>query len=211
MSKKIIICIFVLISGVLAIGAQTKPKYNYAAQKQFIPTELGQVYLGMPFRDFAKNFDFAKSEADNSYGWLEVATPLNRGNVIGLHFKVHGLTIEESSQILRAETITEKSEFGTEHEREIKRLDGTKLPAGGLVYEITLTYKPSFDLKSHLTKTFGKPGSVHKKGEDGYFYDWQWFKKTADGLTWMIRAFHEETKSLKLIGIIDGTEWDPEA
>ena len=202
--------LFVLISCVLLVAAQTKPKFSYVAQKQLLPVELGQVYLGMPFREFARKLDFTKSEIDDRYGWLEVRIPYNKGNVTELYFKVHGLEPEELTNLSRTEMIKEKGEFG-DYEREVKRLIASKIPAKGFVYEIILTYKPSFDLKSYLLKTYGQPFNIHKKGESGYFYDSQWTKKTTDGLRWMIRAFHEESKTLQLIGIIDKTEWDTNA
>lgn len=186
--------------------AQNKTNFNYAAQKQFIPAELGRVYLGMPFLDFAANFDFLQSEVDDRFDFLQISIPFNKGNITKIYFKVHGLSQEETKKMLSVEKVTEKDEFG-DYEREVKRLDVTKIPAKGFVYELNLAYKPEFDLKSWVLKTYGKPDETGKKGDEYYFFDSQWTKKTTDGLTWLIRAYHEEGKSLKLAGRIDGTEW----
>ncbi|CAN5741236.1 hypothetical protein BH20ACI4_BH20ACI4_26220 [soil metagenome] len=48
MKKFVLVFILVILSFAVA-AAQKKAKYNYAAQKNFIPAELGKVYLGMPF------------------------------------------------------------------------------------------------------------------------------------------------------------------
>lgn len=211
MKSKVIAVLFLLIFSAAA-EAQKKVKFNYAAQKTFIPAELGRVYLGMPLRDFAANFDFKKSEVEDRYGRLEVKIPLEKGNVTGLYFKAHGLTEEELANLIRIEKVVVKDEI-SQYELEVKRLDASKIPAKGFVYELVVTYKNDFDLKSYVLKTYGKPKDVHREGEQGYFYDSQWFKKTADNLTWMIRAFHEsaEDKKLVLIGVIAGTEWDVNA
>lgn len=205
-------CLSLLLLTAHADAQEKKIKFNYAAQKRFIPAELGRVFLGMPLKDFVANFDFKQSEVEDRYGRLEVKIPLSgKGSATSLYFKAHGLSAEELAAAVRAETVKVKDEFG-EYEREVKRLDISKIPADGkaFVYELAVTYKKDFDLKSFVTKTFGKPSSVHQKGTEGYFYDSQWRKETADGLKWLIRAFHENDaeKELRLIGAIDGTEWD---
>jgi hypothetical protein len=186
-----------------------KNKFSYAAQKNFIPAELGRVFLGMPLRDFAKNFDLQKSEADNRFGWLEVMVPFSKGDAEEVFFKVHGLTPEETAALIRLDKIKEKDEGG-EFEREIRRLDATRIPAGGFVYEISVRYRKGFDLKSRALKMFGTTKDVYKKGDEYHIYDMQWVKKTADGLVWLIR-YHEASNTLQLAGRIDGTEWDPNA
>lgn len=208
MKSKFIILLFLFISGTLFASAQAVAKFSYAAQKQFIPAELGRVYLGMPFREFAKNFDFKQSEADDRFGWLEVKVPFNRGNVRSLFFKVHGLSAEEMANLIRLEKITENKGTADEYEREVKRLDASKIPAKGFVYEISLEFKENFDLKKYALSKFGKPadGGGNAQG----IYDMQWTKKTPDRLVMLIRS-HENTRVLQLIGVIDKTEWDPKA
>lgn len=195
-----------------AAQAQQKAKFNYAAQKKFIPAELGRIYLGMPFKKFAGGFDFRQSEADEQFGWLTVRTPFKKGNVEEIAFKIHGLTQEEQSALIRIDKIKVKIEDSNiEYDREIKRLDAAKIPGGkGVVYEINVRYRKGFDLKAQAIKMFGATGDVYKKGDDYHIYDMQWFKKSADGLVWLIR-YHEETNVLQLSGRIKGTEWDPEA
>lgn len=204
------VLLFVLIWA-SAVEAQTKTRFSYAAQKKFIPAELGQVYLGMPFKTFARNFDFKLSEADDRFSWLSVSTPFKKGNVEEVFFKVHGLTQEEQSATIRVDKIKVKIEDSNiEYDREIKRLDAAKIPAKGIVYEINIRYRKGFDLKSLAVKMFGATKDVYKKGDDYHIYDMQWFKKTADGLVWLIR-YHEAANVLQLSGRIKGTEWDPEA
>jgi hypothetical protein len=196
--------------GVPVADAQTKTKFSYAAQKKFIPAELGRVYLGMPFKSFARGFDFRASEADDQFSWLQVRTPFKKGNVEEVIFRIHGLSQEEQSAVVRLDKIKVKVEdSGTEYEREIKRLDAAKIPDGkGVVYEINVRYRKGFDLKSLAIKMFGATEDVYKKGDDYHIYDMQWFKKTADGLVWLVR-YHEETNILQLSGRITGSEWDP--
>ena len=209
MKNKFILFLFLLVFAAVSVTAQTKTKFSRAAQKRFIPIELGQVYLGQPFREFARNFDLTKSEADASFGWLEVQIPYAKGSAIEVFFKIHGLSEEETAAVMRVEKIVEKGEGG-EFEREVKRVDAAKIPAKGFVYEINITFKKEFDLKSYAVKTYGVAKDVNKTGESPYFYDMQWIKKTPDGLTLMIRSLHAgENRTLKLIGIIDDTEWDP--
>jgi hypothetical protein len=208
-SVLLLISLFVCAS---AAEAQTKTKFSYAAQKKFIPAELGQVFLGMPFKSFARNFDFKESEADDQFSWLSVRTPFKKGGVEEVFFKIHGLAPEEQSALIRVDKIkvkVEDSNIG--YDREIKRLDAAKIPGGkSFVYEINVRYKKGFDLKSLAVKMFGATKDVYKKGDDYHIYDMQWFKKTADGLVWLVR-YHEETNVLQLSGRIKGTEWDPEA
>ena len=55
--KKFVFTLFILALSFSFAAAQAKTKFNYAAQKKLIPAELGKVYLGMPFDEFAKQFD----------------------------------------------------------------------------------------------------------------------------------------------------------
>jgi hypothetical protein len=193
----------------MAANAQVKPAYNYARQKQFIPVELGKVYLGMPFADFAKQIDLRNAEVDNRYGWLEATLPYAKGNVESIRFKVHGLEDEDYVMLFKKVTTGKKTESGEDYEVELQMLDVAKIPAKkGIVYEIGLTYKKGFDLKKQAVKMFGATKDVYKSGDPSHIFDMQWTRKTSDGLTWLIR-YYEETNSLMLAGVINQTEWDP--
>ncbi len=191
--------------------AQTKSKFNYAAQKKFIPLELGKIYLGMPFDEFAEQIDLKKAEAgDTSYDWLSLDIPFEKGNIAGITVKIHGLTQDEKMQILFQETVKKKDNFGEDYDAQIERVKTDKIPAKGVVYAMYIFYKKDFDLKNHVVKTFGQPKAedIYKKGDEYHFYDMQWTKKTSDGLVWLVRSFHDgNAKSLQLLGRIDGTEW----
>lgn len=191
--------------------AQTKSKFNYAAQKKFIPLELGKIYLGMPFDEFAKQIDLKKAEAgDTSYDWLSLDIPFEKGNIAGITVKIHGLTQDEKMQILFQETVKKKDNFGEDYDAQIERVKTDKIPAKGVVYAMYIFYKKDFDLKNHVVKIFGQPKAedIYKKGDEYHFYDMQWTKKTSDGLVWLVRSFHDgNAKSLQLLGRIDGTEW----
>ncbi len=191
------------------LNAQTKSKYSYAAQKNLIPAELGKVYLGMPFNEFAKQFDMKNAEVgDTRFDWLEVKIPVAKGNVTNLTVKVHGLESDEKEAILTEETITKKDEFGEEYEETINRLNLDKLTSKGIVYAMYIDFKKEFDLKSYVIKTYGKKGEVRKADDEYHFFDIQWTNKTSDGLDWLIRSFHEgDSRSLQLLGRIDNTEW----
>lgn len=200
--------IFLLFLLAAVAGAQVKNKYNYLSQKKFIPAELGKVYLGMPLADFAKQINLKAAEvSENRFEWLEVSLPLAKGNVERIDFKVHGLEAADYAKLLYKETVTKKGDFG-DYKLEVQKIDTSKIPAKGLVYEISLHYKKDFDLKKHVVKMFGATKDVYKKGDQYHLYDMQWTKKTADGLVWLVR-YYEETKALMLAGRIAKTEWDP--
>lgn len=192
--------------------AQTAQKYNYTAQKGLIPAELGQIYLGMPLKDFASKVDLKLAEADARYGPLELEIPFTKGNITMLVVRIHGLDAEESSAILRPDKVKRKGGEGLpDHEVEIQRLNTANLPTTGIVYSMYVTFKPGFDLKSYVNKMYGK-GEVRAKDDEYHLYDEQWFKRTTDGLGWMIRAFYNgDGRTLQLLGRIPGSEWDPEA
>jgi hypothetical protein len=187
-----------------------KPKFSYLAQKKFVPVELGQVYLGMPFKAFAAKIPLKDVEADTRFEPLELRVPYKKGNITGLTVRIHGLSEEEKAAIVKPGKIKDKDESG-EFERDGELLDVTKIPAKGIVYAMYINFKDTFDIKTWATKTYGKPSDVYKKGDNGYFYDYQWTVKTTDGLTWLVRCYFNEGKSLQLLGRIDGTEWDPMA
>jgi hypothetical protein len=189
------------------VGAQKLAKYSYAAQKKFIPVELGQIYLGMPLKALAVQVDLKAAEADDRFEPLELKVLLNKGNITDISLRIHGLSAEEKEAIVRTETIKKKSDDGFEYDTEVKRLKLDALPAKGFVYAIYIGYKKDFGLKAHLARIFG-PGEVRKKDDPYHFYDTEWTKKTPDGLVWLIRAYHEgDGRSLQLLGRIPGTEW----
>lgn len=207
MKNKIVLLLIVLLLASVSL-AQTKNKYSYLKQKQFIPAELGQVYLGMPFADFAKKIDLKQAEVDNRFGWLEATLPYAKGNVESITFKVYGLEEDDYAKFIKKVTTGKKTERGENYEVELQMLDTAKIPAKGVVYEISLRYKKSFNLKAQAVKMFGATKDVYKKGDDFHIYDMQWTKKTTDGLVWLVR-YYEETNALMLAGRIDKTEWDP--
>jgi len=206
-------CLLVLfILMAFSANAQTKTKYNYLSQKRFIPAELGKVYLGMPFADFAKQIGLKECDIDNRFEWLECKEPFAKGNIESIVFKVHGLSEDEIAKMIHKVTRPGKTENGDEYEEEVQMLDAAKIPAknNGIVYEISLRYKKGFDLKAQAMKMFGPSKDVYKPGDQFHIYDMQWTKKTEDGLTWLIR-YYEGTKAIMLAGVIDKTEWDPAA
>jgi len=192
-----------------AANAQPAPKFSYPAQKKFIPAELGQVYLGMPFKQFAAKINLKGVEANTRFEPLELRVPYKKGNVTGISVRIHGLSAEEKAAIVTPGRVKDKNDLGEEYERDGEVLDVTTIPAKGFIYAIYISFKDDFDLKSYVTKIYGKPGDVYKKGDNGYFYDYQWTRKTTDGLTWLIRCYFNEGKSLQLLGRIKDTEWDP--
>jgi hypothetical protein len=201
--------IFLTLFFFSSANAQPAPKFSYPAQKKFIPVELGQVYLGMPFRQFAAKINLKDVEADTRFEPLELRIPYKKGNVTGVTVRIHGLSAEEKAAIVKPGSVKDKNDLGEEYERDGELLDASKIPAKGFVYAMYISFKDDFDLKSYVTKIYGKPGDVYKKGDNGYFYDYQWTKKTPDGLTWLIRCYFNEGKSLQLLGRIKDTEWDP--
>lgn len=201
--------LFILLVTFLSVNAQNKTTYNYAAQKKLIPVELGKVYLGMPFNDFAKMFDLSESEVgDTRFDWFQLSVPIEKGNVKTLKVRIHGLTPDDKSKILKRESVVQTNEFGSEYNHKFDRLLVDKIPAKGFVYAMYIEFNSDFDLKTHVIKTYGKDGDVRKPDDPYRFYDIQWGKKSSDGLGWMIRSFHEgDSRSLQLLGEIDGTEW----
>ena len=83
-----------------------------------------------------------------------------------------------------------------------------KIPAKGFIYAMFVDFKKDFNLKNYAVKTFGTGGEIRKSDDESHFFDIQWTKKTSDGLTWLIRSFHEnDDRTLQLLGRIKGTEW----
>lgn len=207
--RKFVFIFFVLALSFSFAVAQKKAKYSYAAQKKFIPSELGKVYLGMPFDEFAKQIDLSKADVgDTRFEWLSLEIPFEKGNAASLAVKIHGLSEDDKKAILRRETVKKKDEFGNEYETEIDRLIMDKIPAKGFVYAMYVEFKKDFDLKNYAIKTFGTGGDVRKPDDEYRLFDIQWIKKTSDGLMWLVRSFHEgDDRTLQLLGRIDGTEW----
>ncbi len=213
-STRSLLAAVLLLAFVIGAAGQTTEKYSYDAQKKLIPAELGKIYLGMPFKEFVKLFDFKHSNiGDMRFGHLSVMIPLNKGNVTDVHFKIHDLSEKEIAAMSYEETVkaTEVVNGETlEFDRTLRRLDPAKAIDKGVLYQIVVTYRPDFDLRSHVIKTYGNKGDVRKPDDEYHFYDIQWAPKTADGLGWLIRSFHEgDGRTLNLIGRIPNTEWDP--
>ena len=136
---------FILALSFSFAAAQKKTKFNYAAQKNFIPAELGKVYLGMPFDEFAKQIDLKNAAVgDTRFEWLELTIPVEKGNVSKLTVKIHGLTQDDKKAILRRETLKKKDTDGFEYEEEIDRLITDKIPSKGFVYAMYVDFKQRF-------------------------------------------------------------------
>lgn len=165
---------FVLVIALAAsIAGQTKQAYSYDAQKKFIPVELGEVYLGMPFSELVKKFDFSRSDvSDYRFGYLPVTIPFEEGNVTKVYFEIHGLSESEIKPMLRSEKeIVKEVDDGKtfEFEKTFDRLDPTKAVDKGFLYVMTIYYKPEFNLKSHVIKTFGNNGTVREPDDEYHF------------------------------------------
>lgn len=202
-----ILATFVIMSVVDAT-AQRSPKYSYAAQSRFIPKEIGRVYIGMPLRDFAKQIDLSRANILNDrMSEIRLDVPFTKGNVAGLSVQIAGFPIDGRSEMLTDAKTTIRQETGEEFEIDVKRLRLDRIPASAFVYVYLVTYKSDFDLKAHVTKTFGK-GTVRDPNDQYHFSDIEWTKRTSDGLTWLIRSLHEnDARQLMLYGRIKGTEW----
>lgn len=207
--KKIALLPFLLALIATSVFAQAKPKFNYAAQKAIIPADLGQVYLGMPLKDLAARIDISKAEADDRFDWLELQIPFAKGNVTGLVVRVHGLSMEEKAEILREARVKKEAANGAVYETDVKQIKPGAVFSKGFVYSMYVGFKQTIDLKKYLDGVYGK-GTERTADDPYHFYDTQWIKKTPDGLVTMIRAFHKDgARDLQLLGMIDGTEWDP--
>ena len=188
-----------------AAYSQADGNFNHKAQKDLIPADLGEVFLGMPFAEFVKKIDIAEAEADTRFDFISLNIPISKGSIIGLTVRVAGVERDEIESMTRKVEITEKDDIGG-YTRTVERIDPAK--ATGFVYALYIEFDPEFDLRSHVLKTYGDGGDVRKPDDPYHFYDIQWTKKTDDGLTWLIRSFHEgDGRSLQLLGRISGTEW----
>lgn len=191
---------------------ESKSEYNYEAQKNLIPNELGKIYLGMPLYKFLATIDLNKAEVgDTRFDWLGLTVPISKGGTEKLTVRIHGLSDDDKKAILRKETVTKKDGSGIEYEDTITRLKTDRIPDSGFVYAMYIDFRKDFDLKSFAVKTYGADGEVRKPDDRYHFFDIEWHKETSDGLTWLIRSFHEgEKKQLQLLGRIAGTEWETE-
>lgn len=199
------IAIIVLAS---AASAQRAPKYNYEAQKKLLPPELGRIYLGMPLRDLVKQIDLSRADIEDFESQeMTLQIPFDKGNVKGFTAKVAGFPYENRDELLSEATVARKTEEDGEFEIEVKRLILNKIPAGAFVYSFTVFFKPEFDQKAWVTKTYGN-GTVRDPNDRYHFSDIEWGKRTSDGLIWLIRSLHERgERRLMLYGRINGTEW----
>lgn len=207
--KKITFISLLFALAASAAFAQSKSTFSYTAQKKIIPADLGQVYLGMPLKDFAARIDLSKAQVDDRFAWLELEIPFAEGNITSLAVRVHGLSMEETASILHKVKAKKKGDNGDEYEAEVKQLKPEAALTKGFVYSMYVGFKKEFDLKKYLDGLYGK-GTEREANDQYHFYDTQWVKKTPDGLVTIIRAFHKDGRSsLQLLGRIDGTEWDP--
>lgn len=210
MVKKHILIIISFLIFASAGSAQTT--YKYETQKKFIPKELGKVYLGMPFDEFAKVIDLKTAElGDTRFQWLELKIPIANGPVTRLTVRIYGLSEDDKKSLVKTETVTTKEVDGFEFKKEVEKLVIEKISNKGFISEMYVNFKPDFDQKAYVIKTFGKDGDVRAADDPYRFYDIQWEKKTSDGLGVLVRSFHEdEMRSLHLLGRIPGTEWGDE-
>ena len=193
---------------VAAVQAHPKPVYSYEAQKAFIPADLGTFYLGMPFRDFTKQFDISKAEADTRFDFVSLNVPFEKGAITGFTVQIAGIPRDQVDEMSFTEEVKKTDEDGYEYVAEYEHIDPSKVGDQGFVYAIYLNFEKDYGLKTYVLKTYGEGGEVRKPDDEFYFYDIQWTKKTSDGLTWLIRSFHEgDRRSLQLLGRITGTEW----
>lgn len=203
--SRFIAFLILFVLSVSSINVQAKTKFSYAAQRKFIPAELGRVYLGMPFKDFARVINLQGANADERFAWLELKINFDKGNVESLTAKIHGLSEEEKDRLVQKRNVKRKSGEDVWEEQD-KWIDVSKITAKGFLYELKVTFKNGFDLKSYAVKMFGATKDVYKTGDEYHLYDMQWTKKTSDGLVWLIR-YHEAANTLQLCGRIKDTEW----
>ncbi len=208
--KKSIFVFLVLFILCSVSNSQPKQNFNYPAQKKLIPAELGKIYLGMPFDQFAKLHDLTDAEVGElRFEWLELKIPISNGSVERLTVRIHGLSAEDKKRILKSEILKMTADDGFIYEETVVKLLPDKVPAKGFVYAMYLNFKKDFNQKAYVLKTYGKDGEVRDPKDPYHFFDIQWEKKTSDGITWLIRSFHEDDKRiLQLLGRIPGTEWD---
>jgi hypothetical protein len=205
--ERVFLFLLILVGLVALATARSYAPYSYEAQKAYIPADLGEVYLGMPFKEFVKKIDISEAEADTRFDFVSLNIPFEKGSVSSLSIRVDGIDPAAKAAMTKKVEITVKDEFG-DFTRLEERIDPAKVGDGGFIYAFYVSFKPEFDLKSYAIKTFGADGEVRKSDDPYHFYDIQWTRKTGDGLIWLIRSFHEgEDRQLQLLGRIPGTEW----
>ncbi|HUF02731.1 MAG TPA: hypothetical protein VMM38_00995 [Aridibacter sp.] len=129
--------------------AQSPGTYRYEAQKAFIPPDLGEVYLGMPFHDFVKKFYIKDAEADTRFEFISLNLPFKKGVVDGLTVRVHGFTREQTTAMSKEAEVTVKTDVGDYTRKEV-RIDPSKIDGDGFVYALyiglsrTSTSSPGF-------------------------------------------------------------------
>ncbi|MCO6509452.1 MAG: hypothetical protein J5I65_01545 [Aridibacter famidurans] len=198
----------VLVAGATQIAFSQAPAgYDYKAQKAFIPADLGEVFIGMPFREFVKKIDITDAEADTRFENIHLNIAYEKGAIDGLTVRVGGFTREQIKAMSKEVEVAVKDDLGNYTVKE-ERIDPSKIEGDGFVYAFYIGFKPEFDLRSWVVKTYGDDGEVRKPDDEYHFFDIQWTKRTDDGLAWLIRSFHEgDRRSLQLLGRISGTEW----
>ncbi len=211
MERRLLIIALLAICAVMLPAetfAQRKAGYSYPAQARFIPKELGRVYLGMTLRELAKQIELKAAEIeDDRFEALAIRVPIGKGNVADIVVMVQGYDIALREAGLRVDTVKRKTNDSEEYEAEVKRPIVEKIPAKAFVYAIYVEFKPEFDLKSYVVRTYG-PGKARSADDPYHFSDIEWTKRTSDGLLWLIRSLHEgDRRTLQLLGRIKGTEW----
>jgi hypothetical protein len=205
--ERLTVLILLIAALAASVFAQNAAKYNYDAQRAFIPFDLGEIYLGMPFKDFVNKLDITDAEADTRFDFISLNVPFSKGDITAISVRIDGVNPDEKAAMTRKVELTIKDDAG-DFTREEDRIDPAKVGDGGFVYALYISFRPGFDLKSYVIKTFGNGGDVRKPDDEYHFYDIQWNKKTDDGLDWLIRSFHEgDDRQLQLLGRIPGTEW----
>jgi len=177
--------------------------YSHKAQKSFLHKDLGKIYLGMSMTDLSREIVLSKAEVtQRRFDFLELEVNLDRKHIESVRFRVDGLTREEKARLVFSESNSD------DEVKETARINVGRIPKGAFLYAIYITFKPQFNLKKYGSKIFGA-GEDRKEDDPYYFYDTQWNKKTSDGLSWLVRAFHsKEKRELQLLGRIPGTEWE---
>lgn len=202
------VVILLVFGNLVLANAQTVANASYKAQSKLIPKELGKIFLGMGFAEFSRVVDLKDaSVGDIRFEWLEISIPLRKARVEKMIVRIHGLSVEDKAEILTGAK-PQNGQDGRQIDADTASLNIDRIPAKGFVYAIYVTFVSDFDLKNYVISTYGRDGDVRKPDDEYRFYDIQWTKKTTDGITWLIRSFHEgNSRDLQLLGRIDGTEW----
>ena len=114
-----LVSILLLAAGTLV--AQTKPVYSFAAQRMFIPSDLGKVNLGISIKAFAKEIDITKGEIDDRFEGLAIEIPFTKGNISSLTVSVAGLDEADRAALIFEENVTKRGDLG-DYETTVKRI-----------------------------------------------------------------------------------------